>query len=73
MSNLINYWQHIDVFIYAEKEHKPSNPIPFYTFQRFQSTRELGAGVCVSVCERAALPNLLQMTEQNRKGRILKR
>lgn len=55
MSNLINYWQHIDVFIYAEKEHKPSNSIPFYTFLRFQSTTELGAGVYVSVCVKEQL------------------
>lgn len=49
MSNLINYWQHIDVFIYAEKEHKPSNPIPFYTSEISINYRIGGGCVCECV------------------------
>lgn len=60
MSNLINYWQHIDVFII------PSPSIHFRDFNQ----HEIGGG---GVCERAALPILLQMTEQIRKRRIMKR
>lgn len=34
MSNLINYLQHTDALINAADEYKPSNLIPFHTFQK---------------------------------------
>lgn len=60
MSNLINYLQHTDALINAADEDKPSNLIPFHTFQKLQSPTEGGAW-------RSCVLNLLQLTEQIRK------